>query len=132
MNVISGIVVIAFGLSLIGFTVLIVVKRQVAENFLKLFAISAQAHYFEQFLRLVVGTSIVIFSNSMWHSYLFQTFGWLIVVTTIGLLITPWRWHHRFAESVIPMVIRHLKIYGIGTFALGAFIIYGVSRNASQ
>jgi uncharacterized protein YjeT (DUF2065 family) len=132
MNLVSGIIVIAFGLSLIGFTVLIMVKRQIAERFLKLFASSAQAHYLEQFLRLVVGISIIIFSASMWHSYLFLIFGWLIVVTTVGLLLTPWRWHHQFAEKVIPMVIRYLQIYGVGTFALGSFLLYGVSRYASQ
>lgn len=123
---------VAFGLGLIGLAVVIAVKRLLAERFLNLFASSARAHYTEQVSRLVVGTAIVIFSPSMWYSYPFQIFGWLIVVTTIGLLLVPWQWHHRLAERVMPLTIRHLKIYGVAAFALGAFILYSASRYASQ
>lgn len=132
MNIISGTIVVAFGLGLIGLAVVIAVKRLLAERFLNLFAGSARAHYTEQVSRLVVGTAIVIFSPSMMYSYLFRIFGWLIVVTTIGLLLVPWQWHHRLAESVIPLTIRHLKIYGVAAFALGAFILYSTSRYLSQ
>lgn len=132
MDIISGTIVVAFGLGLIGLAVVIAVKRLLAERFLNLFASSARAHYTEQVSRLVVGTAIVIFSPSMWYSYPFQIFGWLIVVTTIGLLLVPWQWHHRLAERVMPLTIRHLKIYGVAAFALGAFILYSASRYASQ
>jgi uncharacterized protein YjeT (DUF2065 family) len=132
MNIISGTIVGAFGLGLLGLAVVIAVKRPLAERFLHLFATSARAHYTEQVLRLVVGTAIVIFSPSMWYSYPFQVFGWLIVVTTIGLLLVPWQWHHRFAERVIPLAVRHLRIYGVAAFALGVFILYGASRYACQ
>lgn len=123
---------VAFGLGLIGLALVIAVKRLLAEGFLNLFASSARAHYTEQVSRLVVGTAMVIFSPSMWFSYAFQIFGWVMVVTTIGLLLMPWQWHHRFAERVMPLAIRHLKIYGVAAFALGAFILYSVSRYASQ
>lgn len=123
---------VVFALGLIGFAVVIAAKRLLAERFLNLFASSARSHYTEQVSRLVVGIAIVIFSPLMWYSYLFQIFGWLIVVTTVVLLLMPWRWHHRLAERVIPLTISHLKIYGVGAFALGAFILYSASRYASQ
>ena len=132
MNIISGIIVFAFGLGLIALAGVIASKRLLAERFLNLFASSARAHYIEQVLRLVVGASLVIFSPLMWYSYVFQIFGWLFVVTTLGLLLVPWQWHHRFAERVIPLVIHHLEIYGVATFVLGAFVLYGASRYASQ
>jgi len=132
MNIIAGIIVVLFGLGLIGFAVLIVVKRQFAEKFLKQFASSAQAHYTEQFLRMLAGSAILIFSSSMWYSELFRIFGWVMVVTTFGLLLMPWQWHHRFAEKVIPTVIRFISIYGVASFALGAFVLYGASRFVSQ
>ena len=132
MNIISGIIVFAFGLGLIALAVVIATKRLLAERFLNLFASSARAHYIEQVSRLVVGTSLVIFSPLMWYSYVFQIFGWLIVITTVGLLLVPWQWHHRLAERVMPLVIRHLKMYGVATFVLGVFILYSASRYASQ
>ncbi len=103
MDIISGIIVFAFGLGLIALAGVIAAKRLLAERFLNLFASSARTHYIEQVLRLVVGTSLVIFSPLMWYSYVFQIFGWLFVVTTLGLLLVPWQWHHRFAERVIPL-----------------------------
>ena len=132
MDIISGIIVFAFGLGLIALAVVIATKRLLAEQFINLFASSAQTHYIEQVLRLVVGTSLIIFSPLMWYSYAFQIFGWLFVVTTVGLLLVPWRWHHQFAQRVIPLVILHLKIYGVATFLLGAFILYSASRYVSQ
>lgn len=132
MDIISGIIVFAFGLGLIAFAGVIASKRLLAERFLNLFASSARAHYIEQVLRLVVGASLVIFSPLMWYSYAFQIFGRLFVVTTLGLLLVPWQWHHRFAERVIPLVIHHLEIYGVATFVLGAFVLYGASRYVSQ
>jgi uncharacterized protein YjeT (DUF2065 family) len=108
----------------------IVTKRQLAERFNKLFASSERTHYIEQVLRLVVGLSLIIFSPLMRYSNVFQIFGWLFVVTTIGLLIAPWRWHHRFAKRVIPLVIQYLEIFGVATLALGAFVLYSASRFA--
>lgn len=132
MNIIAGIVVVIFGLGLIGFAVLAAVNRQFAESFLNQFAKSAQAHYIEQFLRLVVGTAILIFSDKMWYSLLFLIFGWIIVITTVGLLLIQWQWHRQFAEKVIPLVIRFLKFYAVASLALGVFIIYSASRYFSQ
>jgi hypothetical protein len=129
--IVSGIIVVAFGLGLVGFAALVAVRRLRAERFLRLFASSAKAHYTEQFSRLVVGTAIVLYSPSMWYSYLFEYFGWLIIITSVGLLLAPWRWHQRLAERGIPLVIRYLTTYAVGAFALGAFILYGASRYMS-
>ncbi len=60
----------------------------------------------------------------MRFSELFRMFGWLIVLTTSGLLLIPWRWHHRFGKWAIPLAIRHIKLYALGAFVLGTFILY--------
>lgn len=130
MRLISGIVVVVFGLCLIGFALLIVVHPGRAERFLNAFASSARTHYTEQVLRLVVGAALVVFAPSMWYSDLFGLLGWLMVVTAVGLFLVPWRWHHRFSRWAIPLAIRYLPWYALATFALGAFILYGASRAA--
>ena len=130
--ILSGIIVVAFGLALIGFAVLVAIERRRAERFLNLFARTARAHYTEQVSRLVIGTAIVIFSPAMWYSPVFAGFGWLIVVSSVALLLMPWRWHQRFGETARPLLIRYLKVYAVGAFALGVFILYGASRYMSS
>ncbi len=49
-----------------------------------------------------------------------------VALTTAGLLLVPSYWHHRFGEWAIPLAIKYMKLYALGAFALGAFILYGV------
>ena len=128
MKLLSGIVVVAFGFCLIGFGFMIAFKPLLAERFLESFASSARAHYTEQTSRLIAGAALVTFSPSMWYPDLFKSFGWLIIITAVGLFLVPWRWHHRFSEWAIPLAIRHLRLYALGAFMLGAIVLYGVSR----
>jgi hypothetical protein len=131
VNLLSGVVVVGFCLFLIGLAVAIAATPSAAERFLKSFASSARAHYTEQALRLLVGAAIVNFASSMWYPDLFLAFGSLIIVTAIGLLLIPWQWHHRLGTWVMPSVIRRMRLYALGAAALGAFILYGVSRAMS-
>jgi hypothetical protein len=128
MEVLSGMLVVAFGLFLIGLAVLIAIKPLVAERFLRSFASSARAHYVEQALRLIAGGALVVFSPSMSYPDLFRLFGWLIVATATALLLLPWQWHCEFGTWAIPLVIRHMKLFALGAVALGILIFYGVSR----
>ena len=128
MTVLSGSLVIAFGVFLTALAALSTIKPQLAERFLKSFASSARAHYFEQVLRLIAGGALVMFAPSMWYSSLFELFGWLIVVTAAALLVTPWQWHQKLGTWMIPLVIRHIRIFALGAFALGMLLFYGVSR----
>jgi hypothetical protein len=126
VRLLAGIVVGGFGIFLIGLAGVVFVKPACAERFFKSFASSARAHYTEQAVRLLIGASIVAYSPVMWQANLFQLVGWVIVVTTVGLLFTPWRWHHRFGQWAIPLVLRNMRLYAMGLFAFGAFLLYGV------
>ncbi len=128
MILISGIVVVFVGVSLIGVAVMTAIRPILTERFLNSFASSARAHYTEQAVRLIAGGAIVTFASSMWYPNAFMVFGWIILATTAGLLLIRWQWHHKFATWVIPLAIRHMKLYAIGTFVLGSLILYGVSR----
>jgi hypothetical protein len=128
VSLLSGTVVVGFCLFLIGLAVVIATRPSLAERFFRSFASSARAHYTEQGSRLLVGAAIINFANSMWHAELFKLFGWLIVVTAVALLLTPWQWHHRLGTWMIPLVIRHMRLFGLGASVLGVLILYGVSR----
>lgn len=126
MNLLAGIVVVAFGVGLVGMAVVIGVRPELAARFLRSFASSARAHYTEQVLRLLVGTALVLRAPSMAFPLVFFTLGWLLVGTSAGLLLIPWQWHHRFARWVIPQVIRHRNLYALGNLALGGLTLYAV------
>jgi len=128
LNVLCGVVVVGFGLFLIGLAALIHATPSRAEEFLRAFASSAQAHYTEQGIRLIVGAAIVTFASSMQFPELFKLFGWIIIVSTAGLLLIPWRWHNKFANLVMPPVFRRMRLFALCAFALGGFILYSVFR----
>lgn len=128
MSLVSGLVVVSFSFFLIGLAAVIATRPALAERFLRSFASSARTHYTEQVLRLLVGAALVNVARVMWYSNVFKLFGWLVVVTAVGLLLTPWQWHHKFGKWAIPLVIRHLRLFAIGAFTLGTLILFGMSR----
>jgi hypothetical protein len=128
MEVLSGMLVVAFGVFLVGLAALIAIRPRLAERFIRSFASSARAHYAEQALRLIAGGALVMFAPSMWYPDVFRLFGWLIVVTAVALLLLPWRWHYEYGKWAIPLVIRHMKLFALGAVALGLLVFYGVSR----
>ena len=125
MSLLSAIVVAGFGIFLIGLTVVIFASPALAEHFFMSFASSARAHYVEQVLRLLIGASLVVLSPGMWQSDLFHLIGWLVVISSIGLIVIPWRWHRSFGKRVLPTLVRHMRLYAIGLFAFGAILLYG-------
>jgi hypothetical protein len=128
MHLLSGVVVVGFCLWLIGLAVAIAARPSQAARFLSFFASSAPAHYAEQLGRVTVGAAMVDVASSTWFPDLFELFGWLLVITAVALLLVPWQWHHRFGKWAIPLAIRYLKLVALGASALGAFILYGMSR----
>lgn len=128
MNLLAHLLVVASGLFLLGLAATCAFRREAAERFLRRFASSARAHYTEQLARLAGGTALVISAPAMWTPTLFLWFGWVIVITAVALLLTPWQWHHRYGELVIPPAIRHRKLLAAGSLALGAWILVGISR----
>ena len=126
IGVAAAVVVVAFGLSLIAFPGVVFAKPAIAERFVSAFASSARTHYVEQVVRLSIGAALVVRSPTMWQPKLFWLVGWAIVVSSAVLLCVPWQWHHRLGEWVRPLLLRHLRLYAVGSFALGALLLYGV------
>jgi hypothetical protein len=125
MSVVAAVVVVAFGLSLMALPGVAFAKPAIAERFLTGFASSARTHYVEQVFRLLIGAALVIRSPTMWQPRMFWLLGWAIVVSSAVLVCVPWQWHHRLGKWVLPMLVRHLRLYAIGSLAFGALLLYG-------
>jgi hypothetical protein len=123
---VAAVVVVGFGLLLIVLTGVAFAKPAIAERFLMRFASSARTHYIEQIFRLLIGAALVVLSPAMWQPTMFWLVGWAIVVSSAALMCIPWQWHHRLGERMLPIVVRHLRLYAVGSLAFGALILYGV------
>ena len=126
MSVVAAVVIVAFGVFLIALTGVAFAKPALAERFVTAFASSARTHYAEQILRLLIGAALVVLAPTMWQPKVFWLLGWAVVVSSVVLMCVPWQWHHRFAERVLPVVVRHLKLCAVGPFAFGALLLYAV------
>ena len=124
----SGSVMLIFGLYLISLLVITLLNKAIAVGYFSSFASSAKAHYLEQVLRLIVGLAMLSFSKSMLYTQFFELFAWIIIISTIVLIVIPWRWHNRLGKSVIPLTIKNLKFYAISASIFGVFILYCVIR----
>jgi len=126
MSFVAGAVVVGFALFLMYLTVLVFVRPAIAEGFFTAFASSRRAHFIEQSIRLLFGVALFVRSSLMWQPQVFWLLGWVIVITAVGLMILPWRVHHRYGQWAIPLVVRFLWFYGLGLFAFAVLLLYGV------
>lgn len=124
IRILSGTVMVIFGLYLISLLVITILNKKVAVNYFSSFASSAKAHYLEQILRLIVGVSMLSFSKSMFYAHFFEIFAWIIILSTIVLILIPWQWHNKLGKLAIPLVIRNLKFYAVSASIFGVFILY--------
>jgi len=125
-------VVVLGGLYLVGFGLAAIARPCKAASFLGSFAGSARAHYLELSIRLAVGLALVAGSPRMPFAGAFALFGWALVATTAALVFVPWQRHRRFAERVLPPALRHLKLIGICSVAMGGLLITGAAVGATS
>jgi len=93
-----------------------------ATRFLLGLAQTARTHYLELGLRALAGGAFILQAPAMRFEQTFAAFGWVLLVTTAGLLLVPWRWHQAFAKRVVPHATRHLIPVGLVSLALGGFV----------
>lgn len=124
--VLSGSIMVIFGLYLISLLVITILNKTIAASYFSSFASSARAHYLEQILRLIVGMAMLSFSKSMLYAQFFELFAWIIILSTIVLILIPWTWHSKLGKRVIPLTIRNLKFYAVSASIFGVFILFCV------
>jgi uncharacterized protein YjeT (DUF2065 family) len=125
---VAGAVVLLAALYLLGFGVLAVAVPARASQYLHGFASSLRLHVLELIARLAVGVAFVGYASHMQFGSVFYTVGVILVVTTLGLAVLPWRWHRRFAQVSVPAAVHHLPLLGIVSIAAGIVVCWAVAR----
>lgn len=124
LNYFAAVTVVVAGVWLIGLATLAFAKPEAIQRFFGKFASSAFAHFFEMFLRFIVGAAFVVYAPHMKFPMVFTAFGWLLVVTTAVLTFVPWRVHRKFADRSLPMVNKWMTLFGAVSLFGGVFILY--------
>jgi hypothetical protein len=124
-------VVMLAGLYFIALAAVSLFMPAQANRFLLGFAGSPSKHYAEMILRFVVGAALVLQAPRMYLSGAFNLFGWALIITTAFILVLPWRWHHRFAQQVVPLATRYITLVGLVSFVLGGSILMAVVRGSA-
>lgn len=127
-TLLAGMVVLVAGVYLLGLGAAAIVVPARATGYLQAFASSLRVHVIELVARFVVGAALVGYASHMRFGAAFHTFGWVLVITTLGLAVLPWRWHQRFARASVPAALRYPRVIGSASVAAGAFVVWAVAR----
>jgi hypothetical protein len=103
-----------------------------AAAFLLGFARTARTHYVELALRGLAGGAFVWQGPQMRFSSAFAGFGWVLVLTTAGLTLVPWRWHRAFAQRAVPYAVRYPPLLGVAALLLGGLVLAGLRGGATE
>ena len=126
IQVLALTVVISAGLFFVTLGCVSLLAPSHASRFLLGFADSPAKHYAELALRFLVGGAFVLAAPGARVSGMFSLLGWVLVATTAGLLLLPWRWHHRFARRAVPEALRFLPLVGTSSVLLGGLVLWSV------
>ena len=130
-GLLAAALVVLTGLYLVALAGAAFAAPALAARFLLGHAGSPSMHYLELLIRVTVGVAFLQQAPSMRFSALFVAFGWVLVSTTLVLAVVPWHWHRHFAQRSVPQAVRHLKLIGISSLALGSFVLVALVLGSS-
>lgn len=128
----QGLVVIALGIVLIAALYLIALggsaltRPELARRFLGGFATTRRLHFTELALRVCVGGAFIIAAPRLAFGGVLLLFGWVLITTSVGLALVPWRLHQRFAAWSVPRATRHLTLIGVASLLGGVGVVAAI------
>jgi uncharacterized protein YjeT (DUF2065 family) len=119
-------------LYLVAFAATALLAPSRAAGFLLGLAGTARAHYLELALRGLAGAALVWQGPRMHFGSAFSGLGWLLVLTTAGLALVPWRWHRAFAQRAVPYALRHLRLLGLASLLAGGLVLAALRGSTAE
>ena len=120
-------VVSVFAIFLITLGVAAFVKPGLFGGFLSGFAQSAQVHFLEMAVRLLLGTSFLFCARTVYYGMAFQVLGWMLLLTTGVLVLIPWKIHQQFARRVVPPALKYTPLIGSTSIGVGILLVLGLA-----
>lgn len=107
-----------------AFGFLALIKPERVKTFLLAFAQSPKAHITEMACRLVAGMALILNAENMKWALVFSVFGWVLIGTTLGLLVVPWQKHRQFAQRFVPPALKYIVLIGISSIGFSVLLFW--------
>ena len=101
-------------------------RPESARRFLGGFATTRRLHFMELALRVLAGMAFVISAPRLAFGEAISFFWWVLVTTSVGLALVPWKLHQRFALWSVPRATQRRSLIGVGSQAAGIGLIMAV------
>lgn len=118
MQAVALIVVSAAGMWLVGVAALMAFRPRYCLHLLERMSANLEQsnrrlHFTEQGLRIIAGVALIVRAPGSKLPLAFEIAGWLLVVSSVAIIIAPVRWHGAYgtwwARRLSPLVIRVLS-----------------------
>tara|TARA_Y100001956_G_scaffold80641_1_gene96242 strand:- start:497 stop:886 length:390 start_codon:yes stop_codon:yes gene_type:complete len=107
-----------------AFGFLALIKPERVKTFLIAFAQSPKAHITEMACRLVAGMALILNAENMKWALVFSVFGWVLIGTTLGLLVVLWQKHRQFAQRFVPPALKYIVLIGISSIGFSVLLFW--------
>ena len=97
-----------------------------ASRFLLGFAKTAKRHYAELAVRFIAGGALIFAAPQLPGTKILALFGWVLLVTTLVMLVIPWRKHQQFAHHSVTQAIKFIGIIGMCSTIIGVLLLTAV------
>jgi hypothetical protein len=126
LNMLTLGVTAAAGVYLVLLGLMAIWRPEPTRRYLAAHAATRAAHLLEMGIRIVVGGALLVTASRMRFSALFVVFGWMLLGTSVLLVLLPWRWHAAFAQRVVPAINQRLSVIALGSLLGGGFLLFAI------
>lgn len=127
MITIAIIIVIAFGILLIGVGFLMLFAPQKSREILKKAGSTHFINYAEITIRMIPAIALILYADFSKYPRFFKILGWFMLLTSLVLYFVPRKMHHNYslksAEILKPL---YFQLISPLSFLFGGFLIYCV------
>lgn len=113
----------AFGLLMIGLSVIMIVNPQYWSKGILEFSRKPYFHWFEVCSRIIVGAVFVRYSHEVLYEQLALGAGYILIVVGIGLMMIGSKKHRHFAVWSAKKFKKTFRPAGIASLIFGGFLI---------
>ncbi len=126
MTTVAQLLIIVFGLFLVGVSCLMLANPPAAVRFLDQFASTKFINLLEATLLIIFGAAFLGYAELSRFPKTLWVFGLLLVLSGVGIYLVPREWHRRYGVWSTKLVTPYLRLLAPLSLLFGVLLIYAV------
>ncbi len=126
MTAVALLMIVLFGLFLVGVSCLMLANPPAAIRFLDQFASTTFINLLEATLLIVFGAAFLWYAEYSKFPQTLWVFGLLLIAPGVGIYLVPREWHRRYGVWSTKLVTPYLRLLAPLSLLFGVFLIYAV------